>query len=120
MSSVSQLEETFNSRYHYDWVFFSTHPFSEDFRRLTSNATNATCVYEVISDELWSVPRGASDSTLQSVDEQETHEMVVRRWKSGRFARESRLKSYDWFWTIEPGVSNFLSARCTSGTAGAG
>ncbi|PFH61365.1 hypothetical protein XA68_17543 [Ophiocordyceps unilateralis] len=109
LSSVSQLEETFNSRYRYDWVFFSTHPLSEDFRRLTSNATKATCVYEVICNELWSVPRGASDSTPQPAEsdmEPESYEAaaLVRRWKSGRFARESRLKSYDWFWTIEPGA----------------
>ncbi|RCI16976.1 hypothetical protein L249_3073 [Ophiocordyceps polyrhachis-furcata BCC 54312] len=111
LSSVSQLEETFNNRYRYDWVFFSTSPLSEDFRRLTSNATAAACVYEVINDELWSVPEGASDSTLQTVElemEPESSSAFarqMRRWKSGRFAKESRLKSYDWFWTIEPGVS---------------
>ncbi|RDA89689.1 hypothetical protein CP533_5253 [Ophiocordyceps camponoti-saundersi (nom. inval.)] len=109
LSSVSQLEETFNNRYRYDWVFFSTSPLSEDFRRLTSNATNAACVYEVISDELWSVPEGASDSTLQRSEpgmELETSAVVrqMRRWKSGLFAREGSLRRYDWFWTVEPGA----------------
>jgi mannosyltransferase len=49
LSSISQLEETFNHRYHYHWVFFSTQPLSEEFRRQTSNATGAICIYEVIS-----------------------------------------------------------------------
>ncbi|RDA83608.1 hypothetical protein CP532_2867 [Ophiocordyceps camponoti-leonardi (nom. inval.)] len=116
LSSVSQLEETFNRRYGYDWVFFSTSPLSEDFRRLTSNATDAACVYEVIDDELWSVPEGASDSTLQPAEpelepESSAFTRQMRRWKSGRFAKESRLKSYDWFWTVEPGVSKLAGAQ---------
>ena len=33
VSSVKQLEENFNWRYHYPWVFLNDEPFSEEFKR---------------------------------------------------------------------------------------
>ncbi|KJZ73786.1 hypothetical protein HIM_06904 [Hirsutella minnesotensis 3608] len=123
LSSVSQLEKTFNNRHRYDWVFFSTRPLGEEFRRLTSNATNATCMYEVIHGAGLTSPKGIREPLLRA-SQTETLEQErnvdtgfedspaeatsllgqVRRWKSGIFAKESRLKGYDWFWIIEPGA----------------
>ena len=33
VSSVKQLEEKFNQRYHYPWVFLNDEPFTEDFKQ---------------------------------------------------------------------------------------
>jgi alpha 1,2-mannosyltransferase len=33
VSSVKQLEEKFNQRYHYPWVFLNEEPFSEEFKQ---------------------------------------------------------------------------------------
>lgn len=63
--SIQQLEETFNSRYQYHWVFFSTEPLSENFRRQTSNATKAVCLYEVIPREHRSLQPGAGEDSRQ-------------------------------------------------------
>ncbi|PNP55843.1 hypothetical protein THARTR1_04063 [Trichoderma harzianum] len=115
LSSISQLEETFNYRYQYHWIFFSTQPLSEEFRQQTSNATGAVCLYEVISeDKLASPKQPAAFNTLppaqtggehvsgigrqvQSLDQ-------ISRWNSGPFASENRLRYYDWIWRIEPGA----------------
>ncbi len=51
--SIQQLEKIFNSQYQYHWVFFSPKPLSEEFRRQTSNATTAICLYEVIAPQHW-------------------------------------------------------------------
>lgn len=53
LSSVQQLEQTFNADYQYDWVFFSAEPLSDTFRSKTSNATRASCLFEVIPREHW-------------------------------------------------------------------
>ncbi|KAL6798074.1 nucleotide-diphospho-sugar transferase [Trichoderma sp. SZMC 28012] len=115
LSSISQLEETFNHRYQYHWIFFSTQPLSEEFRQQTSNATGAVCFYEVISeDKLVSPKHPVAFNTLppaqpcgehvseigrqvQSLDQ-------ISRWNSGPFASENRLRDYDWIWRIEPGA----------------
>lgn len=105
LSSVSQLEDTFNGRYRYDWVFFSTRPLSDEFRRRTSNATKATCMYEAIDDD--SGAPQAGDGAQGAQGAQGSAASLggrIRRWKSGPFAQKKRLKGYDWFWRIEPGV----------------
>lgn len=33
VSSVKQLEEKFNQRYHYPWVFLNEEPFTEEFKQ---------------------------------------------------------------------------------------
>lgn len=120
LSSMSQLEETFNHRYHYHWVFFSIQPLSEEFKRQTSNATGAICIYEVISEHNLAssqyvkpssacdaMPRDATDGDHASKVDQSTSFLgQTSRWNSGPFASEKRLRDYDWFWRIEPGVSD--------------
>ncbi|PHH82332.1 hypothetical protein CDD82_6306 [Ophiocordyceps australis] len=100
LSSITQIQDIFNTRYRYDWVFFSTSPLSDGFRRLTSNATNATCLYEVVDlqDSLHTVDGPSGAASLPSLVGQ------ARRWKCGPFANEMRLCDYDWFWRIEPGA----------------
>ena len=63
LSTIQQLEETFNSQYQYHWVFFSTEPLSESFRRQTSNATKAVCLYEVVSPKHHRLESGFESST---------------------------------------------------------
>ncbi|KAM0254676.1 hypothetical protein ACHAQJ_006526 [Trichoderma viride] len=119
LSSMSQLEETFNHRYHYHWVFFSTQPLSEEFRRQTSNATGAICIYEVISENNLASPtqlKKPSNLNLMPTNQADGDDVSevgqsapflgqTSRWNSGPFASEKRLRDYDWFWRIEPGVS---------------
>lgn len=113
LSPVSKREDTFNDRHLYDWVSFSSLSLSEQFRRLNSNATNATCIYEIIENKPWSVAGGVQgpEYALDWLQEDDNLGKPmplmchIRRWKSGPFAKENRLKAYDWFWIIEPGVS---------------
>lgn len=118
LHSIRQLEDQFNSRYQYHWVFFSSRELSEEFKQLTSNATNATCIYEVIPNEHWSVPDWIDRSRLQSLesvsstlDQSQSIETTnpdirqIYRWHSGPFAKEKRLRDYDWFLRVKPGVS---------------
>ncbi|OAA51527.1 alpha-1,2 mannosyltransferase KTR1 [Metarhizium rileyi] len=120
LSSMHQLEDAFNRRYNYDWVFFSTAPLSEEFRQLTSNATTATCIYEVVRQgdanlRLWERYPFSREGPSQTSQEApsptrgDTFEPIetsrqLQRWNNGPFAREKRLQTYDWFWRIEPGA----------------
>ncbi|KAJ0365551.1 hypothetical protein COL154_004408 [Colletotrichum chrysophilum] len=56
VASVGQLEHRFNSKYRYDWVFFSHEELSEKFKEATSNATGGTVTYNVIPKQHWSIP----------------------------------------------------------------
>ncbi|KAG5953239.1 hypothetical protein E4U53_006252 [Claviceps sorghi] len=115
---MSQLEDAFNNKYKYDWVFFGVETLSDRFRQLTSNATAATCIYEVARQndvqprrfnnvfhsqvtrtaiQEPSPTRGDLSEPLQGIRQ-------IQKWNNGPFAKEKRLQTYDWFWRIEPGV----------------
>lgn len=117
LHSIQQLEDSFNSRYLYHWVFFSTKPLSEGFRRVTSNATNATCIYEHIPEAAAALATrvaldGLSHSVFGPLTKNERTRQIhggegrrrSRRWDWGSIARADRLRDYDWFWRIEPGA----------------
>ncbi|KAG6010215.1 hypothetical protein E4U21_007692 [Claviceps maximensis] len=122
LSSMSQLEDSFNNRYKYDWVFFGVETLSDKFRQLTSNATAATCIYEVALqndvEPRWfnNVCHSQADSTKTSIQEPSTTRgdlseplqsiRQIQRWNNGPFAKEKRLQTYDWFWRIEPGFTH--------------
>jgi hypothetical protein len=121
--SMQQLEARFNRRYHYHWVFFSNKEFSVTFKDVTSNATNATCIYEQIPPEHWTLPQWINhpryDADLDLMCDAGTSRTCMHsdphmyRWNSGLFAREKRLRDYDWFWKVEPGVRFSTKWRVT-------
>lgn len=45
LMSMVDLEETFNKKFNYPWTFFNDEPFTEEFRRRTTEATNAETRY---------------------------------------------------------------------------
>ncbi|KAM0563766.1 hypothetical protein ACHAPJ_001498 [Fusarium lateritium] len=113
--SMEEIEDKFNSRYLYDWVFFSVRDLGNEFKELTSNATNATCIYEVIPNENWSVPGwtdqsqfSTSQDTNLDYDSKTLRPVAslrqMNRWNSAPFAKERRLRAYEWFWRVEPGA----------------
>jgi len=109
--SIQQIEDKFNNRHLYDWVFFSVQDLPNRFKELTSNATNATCFFEVIPEENWNMPDWTDHSQLSdSNGNPKTFKPIadirqMKRWSSAPFANEQRLSNYEWFWRVEPGVS---------------
>jgi mannosyltransferase len=45
VASMVDLERTWNNKFNYPWTFFNDQPFSEEFKKKTSAATNAKCNY---------------------------------------------------------------------------
>lgn len=125
IGSISQVEERFNNRvtHHYDWVFFNNEEFTEEFKAAMTNATDSQCYFEIIPPEHWSIPdwidRSRFDVGRQYMGDigvgkawlESYHHMC--RWNSGLFAREKRLDNYDFYWRVEPGVSESLVPSCS-------
>lgn len=43
--SMRELEETFNRKFKYPWIFFNDEPFEDKFKRITSSLTDAETFY---------------------------------------------------------------------------
>ncbi|KAK1477081.1 glycolipid 2-alpha-mannosyltransferase [Colletotrichum abscissum] len=66
VASVAQLEQRFNHKYRYDWVFFSHEELSEEFKDATSNATASTVTYNLIPQQHWTIPSSVDPGRFEA------------------------------------------------------
>lgn len=45
LQAMGDLERTWNHKFNYPWTFFNDVPFTEEFKKRTSEATKAECRY---------------------------------------------------------------------------
>ncbi|KAH8703557.1 glycolipid 2-alpha-mannosyltransferase-domain-containing protein [Talaromyces proteolyticus] len=117
ISSMRQLERSWNSKYNYPWIFFNDVPFTEEFKERTQAETSAECHYALIPKEHWEIPEWIDDDLLkQAIQRQQSqkikyakslsyHQMC--RWNSGFFYRHPILDNYKYYWRVEPDVKYF-------------
>lgn len=120
ISSMKQLEETFNSKFGYDWIFFNDKPFTKQFKQETSAATKSKCKYVHLPSSEWNEPSWidkqkaedmsramAKEHNVQYADMSSYHRMC--RWNSGPFFMNQALVNYDYYWRVEPNVNYYCS-----------
>lgn len=49
IQAMGDLERTWNHKFNYPWTFFNDVPFTEEFKKRTSEATKAECRYGAIA-----------------------------------------------------------------------
>ncbi|KAK3373803.1 glycosyltransferase family 15 protein [Lasiosphaeria ovina] len=117
VESMIDLERTWNHKFNYPWTFFNEVPFTEEFKRRTSAATNAECRYELIPAEHWDVPEWI-DMNLYKESAQILKDQEVKyagmlsynkmcRWNSGLFYKHPAMKDMQYYWRVEPEVHFF-------------
>ena len=56
MDLIRSVEDRFNSKYHYDWVFLNDDDFNDEFKKYTLNLVLGQTHYGKIPTEQWSFP----------------------------------------------------------------
>ncbi|KAL7312900.1 hypothetical protein PS15m_008607 [Mucor circinelloides] len=113
-SSMRYLEDRFNHKYNYPWIFLNEEPFTEEFKNMTSTMTNAEVHYGLVPQEHWSYPdyidqdyaaQCRKDLAAQGIpyggSESYRH---MCRYQSGFFMLHPLLDNLDYYWRVEPGV----------------
>jgi hypothetical protein len=67
MQSMRELEETFNRKFKYPWIFFNDEPFDDKFKRITSSLTDAETRYGTKFQSVLMI-RGDSERALGRSD----------------------------------------------------
>ncbi|OLL22359.1 Alpha-1,2 mannosyltransferase KTR1, partial [Neolecta irregularis DAH-3] len=114
LSSIRQIEDRFNHKFHYPWVFLNDEPFTKDFIKYTSGMANGNVEYGLIPREHWSVPDHIDMDRVQKAMKQMHDDNVIYgdslsyrhmcRYNSGFFWRHELTLKYDWYWRVEPGI----------------
>lgn len=118
VNSIRQIENKFNKKFNYPWIFFNDQPFTKDFKERTSAATSSQCSFIEIKKEDWEEPEwidrdkaaalGQEMETVSHVQyatKQSYHRMC--RWNSGVFFNNPALRDIDWYWRVEPKTKYF-------------
>lgn len=115
LRTVQSIEDRFNSRYHYDWVFLNDKEFTEEFKEaITAMVSSEHVKFGQVKQEHWGVPAWIDQQTmfrnmesLKSLDVIYGDSLSYRkmcRWFSGFFQWHELVMPYKYYWRVEPGV----------------
>ncbi|KAJ2879475.1 alpha-1,2-mannosyltransferase ktr1 [Coemansia aciculifera] len=112
-ATVRQLEDQFNQRHHYPYVFLNNEPFTDEFKLHMEWATSGDCHFGLVPYDHWSMPlwvdrvrakwaMAMMGSRVPYGDSESYRKMC--RYESGFFFRHPLLADFDYYWRVEPGV----------------
>ena len=112
--SIRQVEDRFNHRYNYDWVFLNDKEFDDDFKRVTTNLVSGKTRYGLIGEEHWSFPEWIDQEKAAEVRKDMAERKIIYgdsisyrhmcRYESGFFFRHKLMLEYEWYWRVEPSI----------------
>lgn len=112
--SIRQVEDRFNRRYNYDWVFLNDKPFDSTFKKVTSSLVSGTTHYGEIPTEHWSYPEWIDQEKAKKVREDMKERKIIYgdsvsyrhmcRFESGFFFRHPLMMNYEYYWRVEPSI----------------
>jgi len=115
--SIRQVEDRFNKKFHYDWVFLNDKPFDETFKKVTTSLISGKTHYGEIPKEHWSFPDHIDQDKARKVREDMAQRKIIYgdsisyrhmcRFESGFFFRQPLMNQYEWYWRVEPSIELF-------------
>lgn len=119
--SIRQVEDRFNRRYNYDWVFLNDKPFDDDFKRVTTSLVSGKTHYGLIPEEHWSFPEWIDQDKAAKVRQDMKEAKIIYgdsisyrhmcRFESGFFFRQELMLNYEYYWRVEPSVELYCDVH---------
>ena len=117
LKSIRSVEDRFNRKFNYDWVFLNDKEFNDEFKKMTSAIVSGKTKYGLIPKEHWSFPDFIDQDRAAAVRQEMKEKQIIYgdsisyrhmcRYESGFFFRHPLLLDYEWYWRVEPSVSFF-------------
>ncbi|GAO15981.1 uncharacterized protein UV8b_04477 [Ustilaginoidea virens] len=115
--SIRQVEDRFNNRYNYDWVFLNDAVFDDVFKSVTTSLVSGKTYYGKIGPEHWGYPDWIDQEKAKKARQEMAEKKVIYgdsesyrhmcRFESGFFFRQPLMMNYDYYWRVEPGIELF-------------
>lgn len=119
--SIRQVEDRFNRRYNYDWVFLNDKPFDDTFKKVTSSLVSGKTHYGLIPKDHWSYPEWIDLDKAKKVREDMKARKIIYgdsvsyrhmcRYESGFFFRHPLMLNYEYYWRVEPSIELFCDVH---------
>jgi len=115
--SIRQVEDRFNRKFNYDWVFLNDKPFDDTFKKVTTSLVSGKTHYGEIAKEHWSFPPHIDQDRARKVREDMAERKIIYgdsvsyrhmcRFESGFFFQQPLMLNYEWYWRVEPSIELF-------------
>lgn len=114
VKSIRQVEDRFNRKFHYDWVFLNDKPFDTTFKNVTTSLISGKTHYGLIPEEHWSFPEHIDTDKARRVREDMAQRKIIYgdsisyrhmcRFESGFFFQHPLMQQFEWYWRVEPSI----------------
>lgn len=121
LESIRKIEDRFNRRYRYPWIFLNDDEFTDEFKVLTSGMVSGSAQYGFVEPEVWNVPGHINKTKMDECIDQMVKDDVIYGWSrsyrnmcrynSGNFFWHPLLLPFDWYWRVEPGIDFYCDQR---------
>ncbi|RUS33758.1 glycolipid 2-alpha-mannosyltransferase [Jimgerdemannia flammicorona] len=112
--SLRQLEDRFNKKYNYPYVFLNDDEFTEEFKELTTSTVSGKTYYGKVDGPMWNYPEWINVTKADQARADMERAKVIYggslsyrrmcRFQSGWFFRHPLLDQFDYYWRVEPSV----------------
>ncbi|KAI0079942.1 glycosyltransferase family 15 protein [Panus rudis PR-1116 ss-1] len=116
-ASMKQMEDRFNKKFRYPYVFLNDDDFTDEFKKRIQTITDAEVKFGKIPPEHWHQPDWIDEEKATKARQEMVEHQVIYggsvpyrnmcRFNSGFFYRHELLKEYKYYWRIEPDVTFF-------------
>jgi len=112
--SVRSVENKFNSKFHYDWVFLNNDDFDDRFKEKMKEHVSGNVYFGKLDNDVWGPPdwidldkaadtrKWMRDHNVRYGELESYHNMC--RFQAGYFFRHPLLQQYKYAWRVEPGI----------------
>ncbi|KAG1827260.1 glycosyltransferase family 15 protein [Suillus subaureus] len=115
MSSMKQIEDRFNRKFQYPYVFLNDEPFTQSFKDHILALTNTKVEFGVIPPDHWHQPSWVDEDRASKSRDDMVRDNVIYggtyrnmcRFNSGFFYRHELLQQYRYYWRVEPDIKLF-------------
>ncbi|KAH6918568.1 glycosyltransferase family 15 protein [Coprinopsis sp. MPI-PUGE-AT-0042] len=117
LSSMKQMEDRFNKKFHYPYVLLNEMAFDESFKKKVTEITASTVEFGLIPHDHWYQPDWIDEDRASKAREKMAKDNVIYggslpyrnmcRYNSGFFYRHELLEKYRYYWRVEPDVKFF-------------
>ncbi|KAH9951934.1 glycosyltransferase family 15 protein [Amylocystis lapponica] len=116
VTSMKQMEDRFNKKYRYPYVFLNDVDFTDEFKSRITELTDATVEFGLIPEDDWYQPDFIDEDKASAARAEMVKNQVIYggvryrnmcRFNSGFFFRQPLLDKYKYYWRIEPDVTFF-------------
>ncbi|KAI9353170.1 nucleotide-diphospho-sugar transferase, partial [Pilaira anomala] len=112
--SIREMEDRFNGKFNYPYVFLNEETFTDEFKEKTSELTNSPTHYGKIDKDMWGYPSHINQTKAAECRKDLQDRDVIYggsesyrhmcRFQSGFFFRHPLLDAYEYYWRVEPDV----------------